>query len=172
MKRQILLWVTVFSLACLCCVSTGTAQSVAVGKVIPGEIHIPEISGAAFLPNDRLLVVADEGQTVFMLEQATRKLLTGKVAKADFTPISLAAEVDDLEDVASDGKSNVFFVTSHSRSRRGKTPARRSAILRTTLDGLNLDKAFTLEVPVELQSSMERTPAQSGFNIEGAALHP
>ena len=40
--------------------SSGTVA----GKVVTGEIQLPEISGAAFLPGDRVLVVADEGPTV------------------------------------------------------------------------------------------------------------
>jgi hypothetical protein len=198
MKRQFLLRMrTVFFLVFLCCVATGTAQSpdpatgkvpgeiqiheTSGAKVILGEIQIPETSGAAFLPGDRLLVVKDEGQTIFMLEQASQKLLTGKVTEADFKKISLkdqfkgadgkVREVDDLEDVAWDGQSNVFLITSHSRNRQGKSPAKRSAIVRMILapDGLKPDKVFDLEVPPDLQASMERTPAQAGFNIEGVA---
>lgn len=184
MKWQILLRSgAVFFLACLCCMRAGTAQSPgpAAGKIIPGEIQISEISGAAFLPGDRLLVVKDEGQEVFMLEQASQKLLTGKVAEGDFKKISLkdqfkgadgkAREVDDLEEVAWDGQSNVFLITSHSRSRQGKSPAKRSAIVRMILasDGLKPDKVFDLEVPPDLQNATKRTPAQAGFNIEGAA---
>lgn len=184
MKRQILLRMgAAFFISYLCCVLPGTAQNPGAigGKVITGEIQIPEISGAAFLPDDRLLVVADEGQTVFMLEQASRRLLTGKVAEADFKKISLkdqlkgadgkTREVDDLEDVAWDRQANVFLVTSHSQNRRGKSPAKRRAIVRMILgpEGLKPDKVFDLEEPSELRKAAERTPAQAGFNIEGAA---
>ena len=184
MKRQIPLWIGMaLFLSYLCCVPPGAAQSpgAAGSKIITGEIRIPEISGAAFLPEDRLLVVADEGQTVFLLEQATQRLLTGTVAETDFKKISLkdqlkgadgkTREVDDLEDVAWDRQSNVFLVTSHSQNRRGKSPAKRRAIVRMILgpDGLKPDAVFDLKEPSELQKATERTPAQAGFNIEGAA---
>jgi hypothetical protein len=184
MKRQIPFGTgAAFFLSCLSCMSPGVAQNPAVtdGKIITGQIQIPEISGAAFLPDDRLLVVADEGQSVFLLEQATQRLLTGKVAEADFKKISLkdqlkgadgkTREVDDLEEVVWDRQSNVFLVTSHSRNRRGENVAERRAIVRLVIGSGSLkpDQVFDLEEPSELRNATERTPAQAGFNIEGAA---
>jgi len=173
-------------LASLSCVPTGTAQSSGTGTVVAGEIQIPEISGAAFLPGDRLLVVADEGPTVLLLEQATQRLRTGTVKKEDFQTVVLDGmpkgangkprDLDDLEDMAWDRQSSVFLVTSHSRNRRGKGPDKkpeRYAIVRMTLgsQGATPDKlsVFDLQVPPELRQAMERTSAQAGFNVEGAA---
>lgn len=184
MKRQLPLWMgPALVLSCLCYVPSGSAQNAdaAGARIITGAIQIPEISGAAFLPDDRLLVISDEGQTVFLLEQASQRLLTGDIAETHFKKISLkdqlrgaddkAREVDDLEDVAWDRGSNVFLVTSHSQNRRGKSPVKRRTIVRLTLtpDGLSPDRVFDLEEPAELKDATTRTPAQAGLNIEGAA---
>ncbi len=176
------------SLSLVCCMHNSAAQSpvVASSKVIIGTIQVPEVSGAAFLPGDRLLVVADEGETVLLLNQATERLKTGTVKKTDFQPLAMDGklkgidgkprELDDLEDVAWDRQSNVFLVTSHSVNRTGKgrdEKPERYAIVRLTFgaDGVTVDKAavFDLMVPPKLQEAMKRTSAQSGFNIEGAA---
>jgi hypothetical protein len=173
MRRQSLAWSgAALVLAGFCWAPVGMAhQSPCPGDgVILGEIQLPEVSGAAFLPGDRLLVVLDEGDTVFLLEQAAQRLLHGPVAQADFREIPVGREVDDLEDVAWTG-SDVVLVTSHSRSRRGKSPAKRSVIVRLPLgaEGFGPAAVFSLGIPPELQAATERTPAQAGFNIEGAA---
>lgn len=77
--------------------------------------------------------------------------------------------MDDLEDVAWDRQSHVFLVTSHSRNRRGNNPERRSVIVRLGLVGMTAEKLSDLHVPSGLVGAKERTPAQGGFNIEGAA---
>ena len=189
MRRQILLWtvaVAFFSLVLWVPSSAAQNPAVAAGKVIVGKIQVPEISGATSLPGDRLLVVADEGATILLLEKATERLKSGTVKETDFQPLALDGklkggdgkprDLDDLEDVAWDRQSNVFLVTSHSVNRTGKgrdEKPERYAIARLTFkaDGVAADKAHVLDlmVPSKLQEAMKRTSAQSGFNIEGAA---
>ena len=193
MRRYIPLWMGTAALLSSSWLTASGAQpgsGPAVGKVVAGEIQLPEISGAAFLPGDRLLVVGDEKMAVFLLEQASQRLMTGTVAATDFKPVDLknrlkgaggSRKLDDLEDVASDGKSSLFLVTSHSRSRRGQGPGpddkpERYAIARLGFgaDGLAAGDVpvLDLQIPEQLKEASLRTAAQSGFNIEGAVWKP
>src|SRR5829696_2000522 len=64
MHRNVPAWIgaAVVIAAGAVCTLAGCAQSAgaATDQVITGEIQIQEISGVAFLPGDRLLVVADD----------------------------------------------------------------------------------------------------------------
>ncbi len=150
--------------------------SAATAQVVTGEIPISEVSGVALLSGDRLLVVADDpdpdpGPVVFILDNAPQALMSGKVRKEDFKPVTLKDEVKDLEDVAWDRDSRAFLVTSHSRNSRGEEKPKRSAIVRLTVkDGVFESQSLPeLQIHPELKESRKRTAAQSGFNIEGAA---
>ncbi len=183
-------WIPLLTGAAVVLAGVGCAPASAAdgppAAVVVGEIALPEISGVALLPGDRLLMVADEGQTVWLLENAAQRLVTGKVAKKDLLPVDLKGklkgpngktrEVDDLEEVTWDRQSSVFLVTSHSRNRKGKDITKkpeRYTTVRMTLGSAGTEpeklSVFDLQVAPDLQKSMERTPAQTGFNIEGAA---
>ena len=156
---------------------TASSPGATAGETFAGEIPISEISGAAFLPDGRLLAVSDEGNTIFMLEKAAERLKTGKLEKQDFQVLTIPGKraMDDLEDVAWDRQSGVFLVTSHSLNKKGKgfdEKPERFAIVRLPLgqDGGEKLPVFDLQAPQELKASMALTPAKSGFNIEGAAL--
>jgi hypothetical protein len=168
MNRQVGAWIGAAALV--------AAQSLSAATVVTGEIPISEVSGVALLPGDRLLVVADDpdpdpGPVVFVLDDTSKVLMSGKVKKEDFKPIALKDEVKDLEEVTWDRESRAFLVTSHSRNSRGEVKPKRSAIVRLTLkDGDFKQQSLPdLQIPCELEKSRERTAAQSGFNIEGAA---
>jgi hypothetical protein len=148
----------------------------ATDKVITGEIQISEVSGVAFLPGDRLLVVADDphpdpGPVVFLLDNASQRLMSGKILKADFKAVELSPGVNDLEDVAWDGQSSAFLVTSHSLNKKGEAKEKRSAIVRLTLEteGFKQSPLPTLQIPAEFDESRKHKPADGGFNIEGTA---
>jgi hypothetical protein len=160
-------------------VVTALAQGAgaATDKVIVGNIQIPEISGVAFLPGDRLLVVADDpfppenGHSVFLLKNASQHLQAGKILVTDFEPVTVEADPKDLEDVAWDRGSNVFIVTSQSRNRRGEDKKKRSMIVRLGFDddGIKSESVLALQGPSDFEEAKKRTAAQVGFNIEGAA---
>lgn len=141
--------------------------------VIAGEIQIPEISGAAFLPGDRLLVVADDPHpktdpVVFLLDNASERLRSGRIRKEDFKGVELSVEVNDLEDVAWDG-ARAFLVTSHTLNKDGEAKPKRLVISRLTLDGLKQERLPALQIPPEFDEARKLKPADAGFNIEGAA---
>ncbi|HKQ08663.1 MAG TPA: hypothetical protein VJ464_26310 [Blastocatellia bacterium] len=145
-------------------------------KVITGEILLPEISGAAMLPGDRLLLVGDDKTAVYLLEGASKRLLSRQVKAEEFQPLACNVKLDDLEDVAWDRDSSVYLVTSHSLNRQGENKDKRHRIALLQLkDGKpqgEVEKAsgmISQLLPKELQSAEARTPAQAGFNIEGAA---
>lgn len=147
--------------------------------VITGEIQFAEISGASVLPGDRLLFVADEGNDVFLLEGAAKRLMSGKVSQSELQRVESKVELDDLEDVAWDRASSVYLVSSHSRNRQGKDSAKRYqiALLQLEADGkpkgpiTEVSQRMRDAIPQDLQSATERTPAQCGFNIEGASFN-
>ena len=146
----------------------------ATDKVMTGEIQIPEISGVAFLPGDRLLVVADDPHpetdpVVFLLENAAQRLASGKaLKKEEFKGVALSVEVNDLEDVAWDG-SRAFLVTSQSLNKNRKDKPERKVISRLALEGFKQEKLPVLQVPAEFDEARKLTPAEAGFNVEGAA---
>jgi hypothetical protein len=184
MHRNVPAWigVAVIVAAGAVCTLAGCAQSAgaaATDQVITGEIQIEEISGVAFLPGDRLLVVADDphpdpGPVAFMLDNASQRLMSGKVLKADFKAVELSAGVSDLEDVAWDGQSSAFLVTSHSLNKNGEVKKKRSVVVRLTLEGegFKQESLPDLQFPAEFEESRKLKPADAGFNIEGAAWSP
>ncbi|MES1240445.1 MAG: hypothetical protein ABUT39_02395 [Acidobacteriota bacterium] len=145
-----------------------------VDPIVAGEIQIEEVSGVAFLPGDRLLVVADDphpdpGPVVFLLENAAERLKSGKVRKEDFKPVELSSEVKDLEDVAWDRQSSAFLVTSHSLNKDGQVKPKRSVISRLALQDFKQEKLPELQIPAEFAEARKLKTADGGFNIEGAA---
>lgn len=153
----------------------GAATDKVTDKVIAGEIQIPEISGLAFLPGDRLLVVADDPHpetdpVVFVLENASQRLMSGTVLKKEeLKGVVLSDEVKDLEDVAWDGQSHVFLVTSHSLNKDGEVKPKRSVISRLALEGFKQERLPTLQIPAEFDEARKKKTLEAGFNIEGAA---
>jgi Protein of unknown function (DUF3616) len=167
MHSSVLAWIVVAAFAH----GAGAAED----KVMTGEIQIPEISGVAFLPGDRLLVVADDPHpesdpVVFLLENASQRLASGKaLKKEEFKGVALSDEVKDLEDVAWDQKSDLFLITSHSLNKDGEVKPKRSVISRLALEGFNQERLPALQIPAEFEEARKLTPAKAGFNVEGAA---
>jgi hypothetical protein len=167
MLSNVLAWIFVAAFA--------PGAGAATDKVMTGEIRISEVSGVAFLPGDRLLVVADDPHpetdpVVFVLEKASQRLASGEpLKKEEFKGVVLSDEVKDLEDVAWNQKSDIFLVTSHSLNKDGVVKPKRSVISRLALEGFKQERLPALQIPVEFDESRKLTPAKAGFNIEGAA---
>lgn len=173
MNRSVPAWI---GAAVLVAALAQTADA-AADKVIVGKIQIPEVSGVAFLPGDRLLVVADDpfpdddGHSVFLLKNASQHLQAGDIKATDLEAIKIDADPKDLEDVAWDRGSNLFLVTSQTLNRRGEEKKKRRIIVRLSVDdnGITVGPSLALEVPPEFGEAKKRTAAQVGLNIEGAA---
>lgn len=173
MHRNIPAWIG--SVAVVAALAQGA--DAATDKVIVGKIQIPEISGVASLPGDRLLVVADDpfpaddGHSVFLLKNASQRLQSGTITEKDLEPIKIDADPKDLEDVAWDRGSNLFLVTSQTLNRRGEEKKKRRMIVRLIVDdnGVTAGPSLALQTPPEFEQAKKRTAAQVGLNIEGAA---
>jgi hypothetical protein len=153
--------------------------------LIRGQIDLPETSGAAFLPGDRLLLVTDEGNGVVLIKKAVSRLRSGRIALEEgelLTPaLKGKVDLDDLEDAAPDGAGGVYLLASHGRTRHGDSPEARYRLARLRFDpgGRLLEahqsdallQALVNEVPF-LADSIRRTPARAGLNIEGLGWAP
>ena len=187
MKRQIVCGLAVLALCAMCGWERPVGAVADGNRVCLGVFELSEVSGAAMLPGNRLLAVTDEDKGVYLLEHVSQKLLSERLTITDKDGLlnNDSIKLDDLEDVALawDGMSaeyDVYLVTSHSRNREGIEKPKRDQIVRlhAGTDGelkvLNSEPPGKLKKAMtgRLKSALERTPAQSGFNIEGAAWDP
>lgn len=154
-------------------------------EVVVGTLEIPDVSGAAFIRGHRLLVAADEGHRVYLLEDAPARLRAGRITAAPQEALAPAldgkARLDDLEDVAWDGARDAYLIGSHGREPRGEAPEERYRIARLRFDALGklsevrqsggLLQAIIADLPF-LADAIRRPPARAGLNIEGLAWHP
>ena len=152
------------------------------GSVRRGTIGLADVSGAAQIRGDRLLLVSGARNAITLLQSPAARLLQGRVAvdTAEFLEPGLRGklELDDLEDAAWDGMESAFLVTSHARTPGGESPEQRYRLARLRFDPTGkllearqsgaLLQAVVQDVPF-LADSIRRTPARSGLNIEGLA---
>lgn len=150
-----------------------------------GELALPGVSGAAFIRGNRLLLVADQGPQVSLLENPFPRLRSGSVTvePAERLDGSFPGQVQlgDLEAVAWDGARDAILAGSHAREPRGEAPEEHYRMGRLRFDGLGklrearqsggLLQAIVNDVPF-LADAIRRTPARAGLNIEGLAWHP
>ncbi len=152
-------------------------------SLVSGTIFFPEVSGAEYLPGDRLLLASDEHGLRFV-ENASSQLRSGEVKPEKAAALDKKTAKDfpleDLEDVSFDGQEFAYVLTSHGRNRRGEAEKTRYRLgrLRVKDDGLakplhsdGLWWAILAELPALAEASL-RTPARGGLNIEGLAYHP
>jgi hypothetical protein len=145
-------------------------------SIIVGAFEVGEISGATVLSDGTLLIVSDE-EGVFTVEDGARRVAKKRVEKKHIEKVEYKGidTLDDIEDVSFDAKSDsVFLVTSHSRNKRGQTTKKRYKIARLTFKKGKAELEHDdwllweiLERQPQLATSILRTPAQGGFNIEG-----
>ncbi len=162
--------------------TTGGASDV---RALLGEIELGEVSGAAVVRNGELVILADEGSTLYRLPEPGKTLLAGKIGAREMVPWKDFSEarlsLDDLEDAAFDGVGMLYLITSHSRTRRGDGPPERYRLagLRVDATGRLLEarqtdallKGIVSQIPF-LADAIRRTPARTGLNIEGLAWQP
>ncbi|MFN3651794.1 MAG: DUF3616 domain-containing protein [Armatimonadota bacterium] len=165
--------------------SRGGRASMGKSSVTTGKIEIPEISGGTLTRNGALLLVADEGNGVFLFRDAAKRLQSGSVKPKEDERLRLLMEkqvdLEDLEDAAWDERGSAFLITSHARSKRGDSPEQRYRLARLRFDATGLllkaeetdalFQAIVNELPF-LADAVRRPPARSGLNIEGLAWSP
>lgn len=128
----------------------------------------PEISGAARLPDGRLLLVDDETRDAVFLWNSSPGEEPVRVA--------LATSLDDLEGAAADSTGLVYLLTSHSATKSGKLRADRQRIARLRLGGgasaPRVEVVSDLRGPLGLLLTGDEAHPGGGLNLEGLAWYP
>jgi hypothetical protein len=161
---------------------TGALAALAGEPVIPGQVDLPDVSGATAIQGGRLLIVSGAGNRVLLIDEPAARLRAGRVipqGRELLEPLLKGkVELDDVEDAAWDRRESAYLATSHSRSPRGDSPEGRYRLARLRFDARGklvearqsraLLDAVVNGVPF-LADSIRRPPARTGLNIEGLA---
>lgn len=166
--------------------------------VVKGTIQISELSGATCLRDGTLVMASDEDSKVYTLRNLGQ-LYQKKIGVGNDLHLSPLTDrfgkngdsfLDDIEDIAVTYQGNegaVYFVTSSSRNKKGKGRSKKPERFRIGIAPIRGGKLTeTLKVDavepeigspdelkdydLDLKGSLKRTPAQGGFNIEGATF--
>lgn len=133
-----------------------------------GTIAWPlEMSGAARLPDGRLVLVDDE----------TRDAIFTWSGRADEGPVRIAigGSLDDLEGAAADSSGRIYLLTSHSLTKGGKLRADRQHIARLRLAGAaagRLEQAADLRAALGLLLTGDEAHPGPPLNLEGLTWYP
>lgn len=136
-----------------------------------------EPSGVQQLPDGRFIVVEDE-------KDHSISLVTLSADNSiNTTPLNTEdafGELSDMEGITLDRKGYVYAITSHSRSKQGKSKKSREKLIRFRIEG---DKIIEPRVATELKSALTAThpilaaaadvlnvKTEGGLNIEGFAI--
>jgi len=166
--------------ACLL-VSAAVASVAASAPPVRGELAMRQVTGAAVIRDDRLLLVSDT-DGVALAEDAPARLPAGGALPAQpLSGLQGKVSLQDLEDVAWDGVGEAFVVTSHGRTPQGDAPEERYRLARLRFDATGkllearqtdaLLQGLVNNVPF-LGDSIRRTPARTGLNVGGLAWDP
>jgi hypothetical protein len=129
---------------------------------IPDIPWPPELSGAALLPDRTIALVDDETRNAIFLWD-------GHFAHPP-ERLSIAGSLDDLEGAAADSAGNLYLLTSHSLTRRGRLrPDRqRLARLQAPLRGADIEIVDDLRPVLLALLGSSAGP----LNLEGLAWYP
>jgi hypothetical protein len=138
-----------------------------------------ELSGAALLPDGRLLLVDDEERRrVFLVElPAMPSPITPTAGPA---AITLPIAVNDLEAATTDRRGQIYLLTSHSPTKKGKVRPTRRLLLRCRLTpaavagGAAAAPAITSLAVVRDLLKVAHHPElrDAPYNFEGLAWYP
>ena len=151
---------------------------------VQGTIRYPEVSGAEYLPGDRLLLASDE-HGLRVVARASGQLRSGHVlpepAGALGKKVAKDFPLEDVEDVRFDGRATLSRSsrptggTAGARRRRPATGSAASAwapAASSRSPGIRTARwAILTELPPLAEASL-RTPARGGLNVEGLAFDP
>ena len=96
---------------------------------------IYEPSGAVVLPDGKLLLVEDESKRTLQLIEISKEGNIKELGTPKMSQIikrSLKQKVNDVEGVTTDGKRQVYLMTSHSTNKKHKHKKAREQIVRLT----------------------------------------
>src|SRR5688572_18316850 len=142
---------------------------------VDGTSWPAELSGAARLPDGRLVFVDDESRTAIWIWSGE--------ATTPPARLSLPRALDDLEGVAADSLGHVYLLTSHSLTKRGVARADRRRLARLDLPGdaggAGQGRAADPQKPAMLSADDLLEPlsaalgvAPGAVNLEGLAWYP
>jgi len=170
-------------------------QKVATG-IVSGEKQgfrrfssIYEPSGIIQLDDNRLLIIEDEKEkplSSLSLEKdgtVTEYAVSGELSESPEDSRFAGLDLDDLEGLARDNNGYVYAISSHSRTKSGKSKPGREQLLRfrvkdNRLYDINhagdIKKGLEALHPVLFQSihNVRTTPWGQGLNIEGLEADP
>lgn len=146
--------------------------------------NIYEPSGIVQLPDERLLVVEDEGaRALSILTLNANGELKAVPIERETPPGGSGSlgKLNDLEGVALDRDGFVYAVTSYSRTeKKGKVRESREKLVRFRIEGnritnsallQDLKQHMTAQLPVlDTAAKIKKPKRTQGFNIEGLAF--
>lgn len=122
-------------------------QSIASGDIDPNflSMHtqqfssIYEPSAALSLNNGNILIAEDESAKPFTIIRLTHDGGALEVPLPGFS-----GAIDDIEGLAGDARGNLFAVTSHSRTQKGKKQLSRNKFIRFTMNNTSIAQVQSL----------------------------
>ena len=134
-----------------------------------------EPSGAAFLSDGRVIVVEDEGDRPVRLFS-----LTLNKSELALSPEALKGEISKVHDIegVSEGKDNeIFLITSHSTSNKGRRKKTREQLIKLSIKGEQISKIQVVGnllpfIQKKLKDSLKLEKKElEEINIEGLAFN-
>lgn len=154
------------------------------GQDVAEFVDVYEPSGAAVLPDGRLLVAEDEPQRALSLLSVTRQGTVQEDHAPDVQLIrSLGRKLTDLEGMTTDAAGFVYATTSHSLDKSGHRSPDREQLVRFKVVGRMVgelaaagslrDELLASSVPAQVGDLAGASPPKyEALNIEGLAIDP
>jgi len=174
---------------------SGDEQKVATGTVAGGQpgfsrfSAIYEPSGIIQLDNGRLLIIEDENEKPFSslsMEKegdVTEYVVSGERSAGPGDSGFAGLNLDDLEGLARDNSGYVYAISSHSRTKGGKSKPGREQLVRFRVKD---NRVYEIKMAGDIKNGLEAlhpvlfqsihnvrtTPWGHGLNIEGLEVDP
>lgn len=136
------------------------------GQPLPLRYHgLCEASAAAVIGPNRFAVASDDSKTIRIYERGRPDPVGSPVDMGD---------AEDLEGAAAFG-DRIFWVTSHSLTKKGKDKPERKQLVETSITGGTLvvgERFRDLQARITALLEVPKWPLEVSLNIEGMAASP
>lgn len=131
---------------------------------------IYEASGVQSIPDGRVIIIEDEKSSAISHILTIAPNLTVKETPLQFDDKlkKIAAKLSDLEGLAADKGGNLFAVTSHSKSKKGKLARKRERLVRFSIKE---NKITDYTVYKNLGAFIRRKLGVNAINIEAISFN-